>query len=143
MGKTGRCGCPVEHPPPSPHLPNPPSRPQVRTDLFAFVGLFAVLAQARYESVVLEVVTLVSASAALVRIVLGYQRMGDRFRAYVNEVCVGQDQGHCASPSQSQGQGTGAIADADAGAGECECEGVGKDEGAGEDAGAGTGSIAI
>jgi hypothetical protein len=58
----------------------------VRNDVFAIAGLVAVLAQARYESVVLEVVTLVSASAALVRVVLGYQRMGDRYRSYVNEV---------------------------------------------------------
>ncbi|KAG1668383.1 hypothetical protein FOA52_004893 [Chlamydomonas sp. UWO 241] len=58
----------------------------VRNDVFAIAGLVAVLAQARYESVVLEAVTIVSASAALVRVVLGYQRMGDRYRSYVNDV---------------------------------------------------------
>lgn len=58
----------------------------VRTDLFALVGLAAVLVNARYDSVVLEVVTLVSAGAFLVRVVLGYQRMAERYRSYVNEV---------------------------------------------------------
>jgi hypothetical protein len=41
-------------------------------------GLVAWIAQAKYDSVILEVVTLVSGVALLVRIFLGYKRMADR-----------------------------------------------------------------
>lgn len=36
----------------------------------------------------LDIVTLVSASAFIIRVILGYQRMADRFRSYVNEVSL-------------------------------------------------------
>ena len=58
----------------------------VRADLFALTGLGAVLANARYESIILDVVTLVSAAAFVIRVVLNYQQMDQRYRSYVNEV---------------------------------------------------------
>lgn len=50
----------------------------LRVDIFAISGLGALLAQARYDSILLEIVTLVSAGVFIVRVVLGYQRMVER-----------------------------------------------------------------
>lgn len=41
-------------------------------------GLVAFLAQAKYDSVILELITFSSAIVLLGRVVLGYKRMNDR-----------------------------------------------------------------
>jgi hypothetical protein len=51
----------------------------LRLDLFGLAGAGAVLAQAKYSSLILELVTLVSLSVWGTRMVLGYMRMGDRW----------------------------------------------------------------
>jgi hypothetical protein len=51
----------------------------LRVDLFALAGLAGLAAQARYDSVLVDVITFGSAAVLLVRIVLGYQRMADRW----------------------------------------------------------------
>jgi hypothetical protein len=51
----------------------------LRLDLFGLAGATAVLAQAKYSSLILELVTLVSLSVWGTRMVLGYMRMGDRW----------------------------------------------------------------
>ncbi|EFJ49215.1 hypothetical protein VOLCADRAFT_90139 [Volvox carteri f. nagariensis] len=58
----------------------------LRVDLFALAGLAGLLAQARYDSMLVDVITFGSAAVLLVRIILGYQRMADRFRSVVNEL---------------------------------------------------------
>ncbi|KAF5826438.1 hypothetical protein DUNSADRAFT_3102 [Dunaliella salina] len=58
----------------------------LRTDLFAAAGLVAALAQARYESFYLDVVTAVSASIFLIRIFLGFRRQVDRYRVRLAEI---------------------------------------------------------
>ena len=44
-----------------------------------------------YESTLLDIVTVTSAGILLIRIMLGYQRMADRFRSYVNEMLQVRD----------------------------------------------------
>ena len=53
------------------------------TDIIAFclAGLAAFIAQAKYDSIVLEIITLSSAVVLLVRVVLGYKRMYNRSAA--------------------------------------------------------------
>jgi hypothetical protein len=51
----------------------------LKLDLFGLAGATAVLAQAKYSSLILELVTLVSLSVWGTRMVLGYMRMGDRW----------------------------------------------------------------
>ena len=46
--------------------------------LWCCAGLAAFVAQAKYDSVILELITLSSAVVLLVRVVLGYKRMYDR-----------------------------------------------------------------
>ncbi|GIL76479.1 hypothetical protein Vretimale_6016 [Volvox reticuliferus] len=58
----------------------------LRVDLFALAGLAGLAAQARYDSMLVDIITFGSAAVLLVRIVLGYQRMSDRFRSVVNEL---------------------------------------------------------
>ncbi|KAG2494283.1 hypothetical protein HYH03_007636 [Edaphochlamys debaryana] len=58
----------------------------LRVDLFAVAGLAGLAAQARYDNLILDVLTFGSAAVLLVRIILGYQRMADRFRSVVNEL---------------------------------------------------------
>ena len=41
-------------------------------------GIVAFIAQAKYDSIILELITLSSAIALLVRVTLGYKRMYDR-----------------------------------------------------------------
>ena len=41
-------------------------------------GLLAFIAQAKYDSIILEIVTFASACVLVVRVVLGYKRMYDR-----------------------------------------------------------------
>ncbi|GFH09653.1 uncharacterized protein HaLaN_04834, partial [Haematococcus lacustris] len=62
----------------------------LRTDTFALVGLVALLAQARYDSLLLDLVTLLSASVFVLRIALGFKRMDDRYRNQVAEVLRGK-----------------------------------------------------
>ena len=45
---------------------------------FVCTGLVAFIAQAKYDSIILELITLSSAVVLLVRVVLGYKRMNDR-----------------------------------------------------------------
>ncbi|KAF6257770.1 Prismane-like protein [Scenedesmus sp. NREL 46B-D3] len=58
----------------------------LRLDLFGLAGAAAVLAQARYSSLVLELVTMVSLSVWGTRLVLGYLRMGDRYKSIVAQL---------------------------------------------------------
>jgi hypothetical protein len=55
----------------------------LRLDLFGLAGAGAVLAQAKYSSLILELVSLVSLSVWGTRMVLGYMRMGDRWVVHV------------------------------------------------------------
>ncbi|WIA19985.1 hypothetical protein OEZ85_005859 [Tetradesmus obliquus] len=58
----------------------------LRLDLFGLAGIGAVLAQAKYTSLVLELVTLVSLSVWGSRLVLGFLRMGDRYKSIVAQL---------------------------------------------------------
>ncbi|KAK9789378.1 hypothetical protein WJX73_004782 [Symbiochloris irregularis] len=58
----------------------------LRADLFSMAGLLAFIAQAKYDSIVLEIVTFASACVLVVRVVLGYKRMYDRFEQMANEM---------------------------------------------------------
>ncbi|WIA40266.1 hypothetical protein OEZ86_013640 [Tetradesmus obliquus] len=58
----------------------------LRLDLFGLAGVGAVLAQAKYTSLVLELVTLVSLSVWGSRLVLGFLRMGDRYKSIVAQL---------------------------------------------------------
>ncbi|GLI64788.1 hypothetical protein VaNZ11_008193 [Volvox africanus] len=58
----------------------------LRVDIFSLAGLAGLAAQARYDSMLVDAITFGSAAVLIVRIVLGYQRMSDRFRSVVNEL---------------------------------------------------------
>ncbi|GMH42130.1 hypothetical protein BSKO_10049 [Bryopsis sp. KO-2023] len=58
----------------------------IRLDLVTLIGLVAVGAQAKYDSVLLEIATFASVVVYLVRVFLGYKRMFDRFDSFVNEL---------------------------------------------------------
>lgn len=55
----------------------PQDTPSSKTLKF-IAGLVAFVAQAKYDSIILELITLSSAIVLLVRVVLGYKRMNDR-----------------------------------------------------------------
>ncbi|KAK9815609.1 hypothetical protein WJX72_006739 [[Myrmecia] bisecta] len=58
----------------------------LRYDLLTLAGLGAVVAQAKYDSFILEVVTAVSAATFLFRVVLGYRRMSSRYEKMANDL---------------------------------------------------------
>jgi hypothetical protein len=58
----------------------------LRVDLITVVGLIAVLAQIRYESRLLEFLTLIPVVVTAVRSVLGYRRMSTRYENLVNDM---------------------------------------------------------
>eukprot|EP00775_Hariotina_reticulata_P012152 gene12152-12290_t len=58
----------------------------LRLDLFGLFGVGAALFQARYTNIYLELLTLVSLSVWGTRLVLGYMRMGDRYKSIVAQL---------------------------------------------------------
>jgi hypothetical protein len=58
----------------------------LRVDLITVIGAIAVLAQIRYESRLLEFLTLIPVIITAVRSVLGYQRMSTRYENLVNDM---------------------------------------------------------
>lgn len=67
--------------------------------MFGAAGLVAFIAQAKYDSVILELITLSSALVLLVRVVLGYKRMNDRCRP--GFVCRQPPRLPCRGPPES------------------------------------------
>lgn len=58
----------------------------LRLDFITVVGVVAVLAQIKVDSPVLQIVSLASLVVAVVRSVLGYQRMSIRYENFTNEM---------------------------------------------------------
>eukprot|EP00879_Flechtneria_rotunda_P011142 GHRR01011640.1.p1 GENE.GHRR01011640.1~~GHRR01011640.1.p1 ORF type:complete len:553 (+),score=248.04 GHRR01011640.1:1485-3143(+) len=58
----------------------------LRLDLFGLAGITAAVAQAKYTSAVLELLTLVSFTIWGTRLVLGYMRMDDRYKSIVAQL---------------------------------------------------------
>ncbi|CAL8468893.1 g8434 [Coccomyxa elongata] len=58
----------------------------LRADLLTVAGLAAFIAQAKYDSFILEVITTVSAVTLAVRVILGYNRMAQRYEKLENKV---------------------------------------------------------
>eukprot|EP01024_Parvocaulis_polyphysoides_P040393 TRINITY_DN3673_c0_g4_i1.p1 TRINITY_DN3673_c0_g4~~TRINITY_DN3673_c0_g4_i1.p1 ORF type:complete len:203 (+),score=15.65 TRINITY_DN3673_c0_g4_i1:53-610(+) len=60
----------------------------LRVDLLSLIGFVSIIGQVRFDSIILQVISLVSISIYVVRLVLGYKRMSDRFENRINQMLV-------------------------------------------------------